>query len=97
MRDDKEREVGQGYDGTWVAHPDLVPVAREVFEQGLDGAPNQLERQRDDVHVTAAELLDLAVNAGRDHRGAACAPTSTSAFSTSPSGSAAAARRRSTR
>ena len=37
VRADKEREVGQGYDGTWVAHPDLVPIAREVFEQGLDG------------------------------------------------------------
>jgi malate synthase len=64
VRADKEREVGQGYDGTWVAHPDLVPVAREVFEKGLNGAPNQLERQRDDVHVTAAELLDLASTPG---------------------------------
>ena len=42
VRADKDREVGQGYDGTWVAHPDLVPVAREVFERGLGGAPNQL-------------------------------------------------------
>src|SRR5438309_7815872 len=56
VRADKEREVSQGYDGTWVAHPDLVPVAREVFEQGLGGAPNQLARQRDDVHVTTEEL-----------------------------------------
>ncbi len=45
VRADKEREVGQGYDGTWVAHPDLVPVAREVFEHGLDGAANQLQRR----------------------------------------------------
>jgi malate synthase len=59
VRKDKEREVGQGYDGTWVAHPDLVPVAREVFEQGLGGKPNQLEKQRDDVHVSADELLAL--------------------------------------
>ena len=65
VREDKEREVRQGYDGTWVAHPDLVPVAREVFEKGLNGAPNQLSRQRDDVHVTAAELLDLASTPGR--------------------------------
>jgi malate synthase len=65
VRADKEREVGQGYDGTWVAHPDLVPVAREVFEQGLDGAPNQLSRQRDDVSVSAAELLDLGATPGR--------------------------------
>jgi malate synthase len=64
VRKDKEREVSQGYDGTWVAHPDLVPVAREVFETGLDGRPNQLDRQRDDVHVTAGELLDLAATPG---------------------------------
>jgi malate synthase len=64
VRADKEREVKQGYDGTWVAHPDLVPVAREVFEQGLEGAPNQLARQREDVHVTAAELLDLPSTPG---------------------------------
>jgi malate synthase len=64
VRADKEREVSQGYDGTWVAHPDLVPVAREVFERGLEGAPNQLQRLRDDVHVTAAELLDLPATPG---------------------------------
>ena len=65
VRADKEREVSQGYDGTWVAHPDLVPVAREVFERGLDGAPNQLERRRDDVAVTAEQLQDLAATPGR--------------------------------
>src|SRR5207244_4932417 len=65
VRADKEREVGQGYDGTWVAHPDLVPVAREVFEKGLGGAPNQLECRRDDVRVTAAELQDLGSTPGR--------------------------------
>jgi malate synthase len=48
-----------------VAHPDLVPTAREVFEQGLGGAPNQLDRQRDDVSVSAAELLDLASTPGK--------------------------------
>src|SRR6185312_16923432 len=53
-----------GYDGTWVAHPDLVATAREVFERGLEGAPNQLERQRDDVHVTAEQLLDLKSTPG---------------------------------
>ncbi len=68
VRKDKEREVSQGYDGTWVAHPDLVPVAREIFEQGLNGAPNQLGRQRDDVHVSAHELLDLAATPGAGHR-----------------------------
>jgi malate synthase len=64
VRADKEREVKQGYDGTWVAHPDLVPVAREVFEQGLQGRPNQLERRREDVHVSAAELLDMPATPG---------------------------------
>ena len=68
VRKDKEREVSQGYDGTWVAHPDLVPVAREVFEKGLDGKPNQLDRRRDDVHVSAAELLDLGGDARRGNR-----------------------------
>jgi len=65
VRADKQREAGQGYDGTWVAHPDLVTVAREVFERGLGGAPNQLERQRDDVHVSAEQLLDLAATPGK--------------------------------
>ncbi len=64
VRKDKEREVSQGYDGTWVAHPDLVPVAREVFERGLEGKPNQLERRRDDVQVSAADLLDLPSTPG---------------------------------
>ena len=55
VRADKEREVGQGYDGTWVAHPDLVSTAREVFENGLQGAPNQLERQPESTrHLAAA-------------------------------------------
>jgi malate synthase len=64
VRADKEREVKQGYDGTWVAHPDLVPVAREVFERGLEGASNQLGRRRDDVRVDAADLLDIASTPG---------------------------------
>jgi malate synthase len=64
VRADKERELKQGYDGTWVAHPDLVPVAREVFERGLDGRPNQLSRRRDDVQVTARQLLDLPSTPG---------------------------------
>jgi malate synthase len=64
VREDKERELSQGYDGSWVAHPDLVPVVHEVFERGLEGADNQLDRRRDDVQVTAAELLDLASTPG---------------------------------
>jgi malate synthase len=58
VRADKQREVKQGYDGTWVAHPDLVPTAREVFEQGLGGRPNQLDKQPD-VSVSADDLLAL--------------------------------------
>jgi malate synthase len=65
VRADKEREVKQGYDGTWVAHPDLVPVAREVFEQGLGGAANQLSKQRPDVAVSASDLLSLPETPGR--------------------------------
>ena len=64
VRADKQRELGQGYDGTWVAHPDLVATAREVFEQGLHGAPNQLGR-RPEVSVSARQLLDLAATSGK--------------------------------
>jgi malate synthase len=65
VRADKEREVGQGYDGTWVAHPDLVPVAREVFERGVGGRPNQLSHLRADVQVSAQDLQDLASTPGK--------------------------------
>jgi malate synthase len=64
VRDDKVREAGDGFDGTWVAHPDLVPVAMEEFDSVLGEAPNQLERQRDDVDVGASDLLDLRVDGG---------------------------------
>ncbi len=59
VREDKEREAGQGFDGTWVAHPDLVPVAQEIFDRVLGDRPNQLARQRDDVTASAAALLDV--------------------------------------
>ena len=58
VRADKEREAGAGHDGTWVAHPDLVPVAMEVFNRLMPG-PNQLSVTRDDVKVTAADLLQV--------------------------------------
>ena len=64
VRDDKERESGDGFDGTWVAHPDLVPVAMEVFDRVLGDRPNQKDRLREDVSVSAAELLDLRVPGG---------------------------------
>ena len=64
VREDKERESGDGFDGTWVAHPDLVPVATEVFDRVLGERPNQLERRRDDVDVSAGALLDFEVPGG---------------------------------
>jgi malate synthase len=60
VRADKEREAGDGFDGSWVAHPDLVPVCAEVFDAVLGDRPNQLGRRRDDVQVTAEQLLDVA-------------------------------------
>ena len=65
VREDKEREAGDGFDGTWVAHPDLVPVAGEVFDRVLGDRPNQKDRQRDDVRVVAGDLLDVSVPDGR--------------------------------
>jgi malate synthase len=65
VRADKEREAQAGFDGTWVAHPDLVDVALEEFEKVLGDRPNQVDRRRDDVEVSAAELLD-ASSAGDD-------------------------------
>jgi malate synthase len=56
VRADKEREVREGHDGTWVAHPGLVPIAKEVFDREMKG-PNQIARKRQDVHVAAADLL----------------------------------------
>jgi malate synthase len=64
VREDKEREARQGFDGTWVAHPDLVPVALEVFDRALGERPNQLDRQRPDVAASAAALLDVASTPG---------------------------------
>ncbi len=58
VRADKEREAGDGHDGTWVAHPDLVPVAKEVFDRLMPG-PNQLDRLREDVTTTRDDLLQV--------------------------------------
>src|SRR5690606_41535367 len=64
VRADKQREAADGFDGTWVAHPDLVQVARDEFDAVLDGRPHQLDKQRDDVTVTAADLLDVSSTNG---------------------------------
>jgi malate synthase len=57
VREDKRREATDGHDGTWVAHPGLVQIAREEFDKVLGTKPNQIDRQRDDVHATAEELV----------------------------------------
>ena len=64
VRADKTREANDGFDGSWVAHPDLVPVCREVFDEVLGERPNQLDRQRPEVSVTADQLLDVASASG---------------------------------
>ncbi len=58
---DKKREAGDGFDGTWVAHPDLIPAAQAEFDAVLGDRPNQVDRQRPDVHVAASDLLDLHI------------------------------------
>jgi malate synthase len=60
VREDKEREAADGFDGSWVAHPDLVPVCQEIFDRVLGDKPNQLGKLRDDVSVQAGQLLDVA-------------------------------------
>lgn len=64
VREDKTREVEAGFDGSWVAHPGMVGYVREVFDGYLKDRPNQVDRQRDDVNVTAKELLDFASTPG---------------------------------
>ena len=71
VREDKVREAGDGFDGTWVAHPDLVPVATEVFDGVLGERPNQVERQRDEVSVSGVGPHRPAGRGRRRHRGGA--------------------------
>ncbi|MEY3514762.1 MAG: hypothetical protein RL420_1785, partial [Pseudomonadota bacterium] len=59
VRADKTRESGDGFDGSWVAHPDLVPLCREVFESVLGDKPNQIDKKREDIHSTSEMLLDV--------------------------------------
>ena len=65
VREDKERECEDGFDGTWVAHPDLVRVAREPFDRVLKDKPHQKEQLRDDVNVSAADILNFRVPNGQ--------------------------------
>jgi malate synthase len=64
VSEDKIREANDGFDGTWVAHPDLVPTAMAEFDHVFGDRPNQLERTRDDAAVTGADLLNVAATPG---------------------------------
>jgi malate synthase len=64
VREDKTRESGDGFDGSWVAHPDLVALCREVFDGVLGSNPNQLGKTREDVSVTAEDLLAVSKTPG---------------------------------
>ena len=59
VKADKDRDATDGYDGGWVAHPGLVPIALEAFTAVLGDRPNQIEKQRDDVHTSAADLINF--------------------------------------
>ena len=88
VREDKQREAESGFDGTWVAHPDSVPVATEAFDDVLGDRRNQVEKQRDDVEPSADALLDVAVDSRRTHRGGPALERERRASSTSPRGCA---------
>src|SRR5690242_10089993 len=60
VNEDKEREAGDGFDGSWVAHPDLVPVCQAIFDRVLGSRPNQVDKLRPEVSVAAAQLLDVS-------------------------------------
>src|SRR5262249_60745231 len=59
VREDKRREATDGHDGTWVAHPGLVQIAREEFEKVLGHKPNQIDRQRPDINATSEQLIEV--------------------------------------
>lgn len=95
VRADKSREAADGFDGSWVAHPGLIDVARAEFDAVLDGAANQLDRDRSDVEVTAAQLLDVR-SLEKHVTDEGFAPTCPSRCATSRAGFGASARSRST-
>jgi malate synthase len=64
VREDKTREANDGFDGSWVAHPDLVPVCKEIFDATLGDRPNQLDKLREDVSTTAEDLLAVSKTPG---------------------------------
>ena len=96
LREDKRREAADGFDGTWVAHPDSVPRRWRSSTRVLGRRPHQVDRRRDDVEVSAQQLLDVPATDRATSPRRACAATSTWASSTSRHGCAATARRPST-
>lgn len=66
VREDKQREAQDGFDGSWVAHPDLVPVAQKAFDDVLAGRPNQKDRSREDVKPDAESLLKVNIPGGKN-------------------------------
>ena len=64
LTEDKTREAGDGFDGSWVAHPGMVQACREAFDKVLGDRPNQIDKTREDVHVTAEHLLDVRSTPG---------------------------------
>jgi malate synthase len=64
LTEDKTREAGDGFDGSWVAHPGMVAACREAFDKVLGDRPHQRDRLREDVHVTAADLLNVRATPG---------------------------------
>ncbi len=65
VKEDKDLEVATGFDGTWVAHPDLVPVAKEIFDKSFGSHPNQKTKPLESVNVTAADLLNVHIDGGK--------------------------------
>ena len=96
VEEDKRREAGDGFDGTWVAHPDLVPVAMAEFDAVLGDRPNQVERKRDDVLGRPRTSCSTSTSPAARSPTRGCASTSASASAMSTPGSRASARRRST-
>jgi malate synthase len=65
VKEDKQREASQGFDGTWIAHPDLIAVAKEEFDKVLGANPNQKDKLREDVSVTASMLLNTKIDGAK--------------------------------
>jgi malate synthase len=65
VKEDKERETQRGFDGTWVAHPDLVPIAKEIFDSALGKKPNQKDKPLSEINVTADQILGTHIDGSK--------------------------------